>query len=275
MMSDTPSIRIVVATHKAYRMPADAMYLPLHVGAEGKMDADGKLLDLGFQKDNAGDNISARNPSFCELTGLYWAWKHLDADYIGLVHYRRHFGSGHAKDPFANILTYDEIASDLGRIKVFVPKKRHYVIETLYSHYAHTHDAAHLDEARQILRESHEDYVEDFDRVARQRQGYMFNMMILTRPLMDDYCSWLFDVLFELENRIGTEDLSAFQARLYGRVSEILFNVWLTHMIRIGNVPREEVKELPYLPIEREHWWKKGKAFLRAKLFHRKYESSF
>lgn len=44
-------VKIIIATHKKYRMPKDKMYLPLHVGAEGKKD-------LGYQKDNVGDNIS-------------------------------------------------------------------------------------------------------------------------------------------------------------------------------------------------------------------------
>lgn len=29
-------IKIVIAAHKPYRMPEDTMYVPLHVGAEGK-----------------------------------------------------------------------------------------------------------------------------------------------------------------------------------------------------------------------------------------------
>ena len=66
-------------------MPQDDMYLPIHVGAEGK------TLDLGYQKDNVGENISKKNANYCELTGLYWVWKNLDADFIGLAHYRRHF----------------------------------------------------------------------------------------------------------------------------------------------------------------------------------------
>ena len=68
---------VVVATHKAFEMPTDKMYIPLHVGAEGKTDENGNALDLGFQKDNTGDNISDKNAQFCELTGLYWAWKNL------------------------------------------------------------------------------------------------------------------------------------------------------------------------------------------------------
>lgn len=75
-------IKIIIATHKQHFMPSDDMYLPLHVGKSGKEE-------LGYQGDDTGDNISAKNPNFCELTGLYWAWKNLPNDYLGLIHYRR------------------------------------------------------------------------------------------------------------------------------------------------------------------------------------------
>ena len=58
MTKNTPTVKIIVATHKKYEMPQDAMYLPLHVGAEGKTDQNGNPLDLGYQKDNTGENIS-------------------------------------------------------------------------------------------------------------------------------------------------------------------------------------------------------------------------
>ena len=78
-------IKILVAAHKKYWMPDDSVFLPIQVGAA-------LHLALGYVPDNTGDNISAKNPNYCELTALYWAWKNLDCEYIGLCHYRRYFG---------------------------------------------------------------------------------------------------------------------------------------------------------------------------------------
>ena len=51
------NIKIIVATHKKYKMPNDAMYLPVQVGAEGKET-------LGYVRDNEGENISHKNPNY-------------------------------------------------------------------------------------------------------------------------------------------------------------------------------------------------------------------
>lgn len=40
---------------------------------------------------HAGDNIDFLNPWYCELTGLYYLWKHVDDEIVGLEHYRRYF----------------------------------------------------------------------------------------------------------------------------------------------------------------------------------------
>lgn len=268
------SAKVIVATHKKYEMPKDILYLPLHVGAEGKTDTNGKPLDLGFAKDNTGDNISYLNSGFCELTGLYWAWKNLNDDYIGLAHYRRHFSLKH-KNGFDNVLTYQELYPYLGKIKIFVPKKRRYFIETLYSHYAHTHYAVHLDQTRKILLSKYPDYIKSYDHVTKQTWGYMFNMMIMEKNLLNDYCTWLFDILFELQKEVSTKDLDAFQSRFYGRVSEILFNVWLNYEVTIGTIHKNEIMEIPYIYMEPVNWRQKLISFLEAKFFNKKYNKSF
>lgn len=267
-------IKIVVATHKKYDMPKDQMYLPLHVGAAGKKNPDGTPLDFGYTRDDTGDNISIRNCNFGTQTGLYWVWKNLDADYKGLVHYRRYFVGEKAnkKDMIGSAITFNEIRPMLGKYEVFVPKKRHYYIESLYSHYAHTHDSKHFEIVEKIIKKDCPEYLNAYKKVMKRTWGYMFNMMILRSDLMDNYCTWLFNILFQAVNQIDKSHLSAFDSRFCGRISEILFDVWIERKLEEGIVKEREIKELPYM--ENVNWNYKVKAFLSAKFFHKKYVAS-
>lgn len=258
--------KVIIATHKKYKMPKDSLYLPLHVGKEGKND-------LRYIGDNTGDNISYKNSSYCELTGLYWAWKNLDVDYLGLAHYRRHFTVKNKRQQrkgglMQSVLTKKEVIPLLKKYPILVPKKRKYYIETLYSHYEHTHYKEHLDVTRDIIAEMYPEYLADFDKVMKQTGGYMFNMYIMRKDLSDAYCEWLFSILFELEKRLEDREYSFFQGRFYGRVSEIIFNVWLIHQ-------NQPYYEIPYIHMEKINWVKKGTAFLKAKFISKKYEGSF
>ena len=111
------NVKIVVTTHKPYRMPSEDLYLPVHVGAANKPD-------LGYTRDDSGDNISEKNKNYCELTGLYWAWKNLDAECIGLAHYRRHFSVKPKRDKWVSVLKRDELENLLADCDVILPKPR-------------------------------------------------------------------------------------------------------------------------------------------------------
>jgi len=264
-----PSITVAVATHKAYAMPTDAAYLPLHVGKALHPE-----LDLGFQGDDTGDSISALNAYYSELTGLWWLWKNVDAPYKGLVHYRRHF-KGHTpatgKDPegrLAAVATGEEYLGLLDGNDIILPKRRNYYIETIRSHYAHTLPIEQLDVTRQILEETQPDYVAAFDDVMGSRGAHMFNMMVMSSERLDEYCSWLFPILAELTHRIDPAQYDAFNARYPGRVSERLMDVWL-------KTCGYGYAELPTLSPEPVDWLTKGKSFLAAKFLGKKYGASF
>lgn len=64
-------LTVLVITHKDYEFPDSACYCPLFVG--GKTTSD--LKNERFYQDSIGVNIAEKNSSFCELTGLYWAWQ--------------------------------------------------------------------------------------------------------------------------------------------------------------------------------------------------------
>lgn len=267
--TEPKDIVIAVATHKAYRMPTDPVYMPLHVGKALHPE-----LDLGFAGDDTGDNISELNASYSELTGLYWLWKNCDATYKGLVHYRRHFASPSftkrlkARDRFDRIASGDEIRSVLQTSDILVPKKRNYYIETIYSHYSHTFDGCQFDETRKILQEQCPEYVRAFDDLMVSRSAHIFNMFVMSNELVDEYCSWMFPIIKELTERIPIEQYDAFGARYPGRVSERLLDVWLnTHGCKYA--------ELHVTSPEPINWWEKGVGFLKAKYLKKGYMRSF
>ncbi len=254
-------VTVIVAAHKPYAMPNDPLYLPLHVGAEGKEP-------FGFAGDNTGENISDKNPTFCELTGLYWAWKNVDADYIGLAHYRRHFGGKGKGEPISRVLTEAEAVRLLADKDGILPSKRKYYIENLYSHYVHTMHPEPLDITGAIIREKYPAYADAFEGLKKRTSAHMFNMMILRKDHLDAYCTWLFDILFELERRVDASAYDAFHARFFGRVSELLLDVWLSQQ-------GLDMVEVPVIGMEKTNWFKKGGSFLMAKFFGKKYDKSF
>ena len=210
------NIKVLVATHKKYKMPEDKLYLPIHVGAEGKED-------LGYQKDNEGENISIKNPYYCELTGLYWAWKNLKADYIGLCHYRRYFTMSKKQykteeEKFQNVLTYEQADKLLDNIDILLTKKRKYYIESLYSHYKHTMHIETLDLAGEIIKEKYPKYYKEYENLKKRTWGHMFNMFIMKKEEFDKYCEWMFSILFELEKRIDYKKYDSFHAIFFGLV---------------------------------------------------------
>ena len=135
---------ILVAAHKPYPMPDDPVYLPVQAGRALHAEIS------GFTGDDTGDNISAANAHYCELTVLYWGWKNLDGD-LGLVHYRRYFARRGPGRPQRRILHGADFEKLLARVPVLLPAPRRYFIETNYSHYMHAHHAADLDVARMVI----------------------------------------------------------------------------------------------------------------------------
>ena len=251
---------ILVAAHKPAWMPDDPVYLPLHVGAEGKPS-------LAFARDDRGDQISRKNPNYCELTGLYWAWKNLPSDALGLAHYRRHFARRGLGGKRSRILRSDEIEALLSRCDVLLPAPRHYLIETNWSQYAHAHHEQDLRCTREILEARYPAYLAAFDRVMRRTWGHRFNMFIMRRALADAYCAFLFDVLSCLEQRLDLSGYSPNDARVFGFVGERLLDVWLEQ----NAVPYRDV---PYVFLGKQNWLRKGGAFLCRKFLPRHTQSA-
>lgn len=269
MNDESLDIKILIACHKKCDVPSDSVYFPVQVGAEGKDS-------IGFTPDNTGDNISTKNYMYSETTGLYWAWKNLTCDYIGLVHYSRYFAM-HRKfgtASLSDVLTGDELRELLSKHKIILPCRRKYYIETIYSHYSHTIDSKQLDLARKTISETCPEYLPAFDTVMSRRWAHMFNMFIMPKTLADEYCSWLFPVLKETE-KLDKSNMNQYQKRYVGAISEMMLDVWLYRQIETGRIKSEDMIELPHVYTRKINWPRKVTSFLMAKFFHVKYTKSF
>ena len=248
------SAKIIVATHKEYTFPKNKLYIPIHVG---KTFNDN---DFGYLADNTNDNISSKNRSFCELTALYWVWKNSyfkDNEFCGLSHYRRYF-SGSLEFGEFSILSEKEIEIILNDYDVIVPKKRNYYIESVRSHYSNAHYAKDLDLLEVILKELSPEYSEAFESVMSKKTLHLFNMFVMNTELYNHYCEWLFPLLFELEKRVDISAYDSYQSRIFGFLSERLFNVWLVHN-------KLKTKEISVVNIEGENLLLKALNMLKRK----------
>ena len=95
------SIQIFVATGRKMDFAIPSYCVPVETGSSFRM----QHLD-GYIRDDSGENISAKNHEYCELTALYWGWKNSDADIKGLCHYRRFFHKSNKVHIFPNYYLY-------------------------------------------------------------------------------------------------------------------------------------------------------------------------
>lgn len=250
-------IKILVATHKPYDFPEDtSIYMPVQVGCDEVEDR------FGYTCDNTGDNISYKHRYYSDLSSLYWGWKNLDCEYIGTCHYRRYFVSKKAKKTanpmFKYILSREELETLLDKCPVIIAKPRKYYIETIRSHYNHSHNPKDFDTAREVIAELAPDYLENFDRVSNRTWAHIFNTFIMRKDIADAFCEWMYPILFELEKRVDFTGYSVYEARVCGYISEFLLDTWLEK----NNV---EYQTLKLAMLEKPNWLKKGFAFLKKK----------
>lgn len=256
-------IKVLVVAHKNYRMPKDDMYIPIQVGSASETFN-------GYLRDNTGENIADTNPRLCELTAIYWAWKNLNSDYIGLTHYRRHFTKVSrlgriGKDKFDLVLTKSELQKELEKDIVIVPNKRKYYIETMESHFLHLPYTFEIDYRvlRQVISEKRPEYLEAYDKVMNRTWAHMFNMFVMKWEWFDEYCKWLFPIIFECDRRIDVTGYSYAEAREVAYFGEFMLDVWMEK----NGIP---YKEMDVMFMEKQNWIKKGGAFFFRKLFGRR-----
>jgi len=249
------NMKVVVAVHKRYDVLWNETYLPVHAGVA-------RSEDIGYARDDQGVSISEKNDLYCELTALYWAWKNLPADALGLMHYRRYLGIPLRCVPWKKkrerIATGEELQSYLKRAPIILPKKRNYFIESREKQYIHAHGTAGIDALRVVLKCCSPEYYPAFERSMKRTSGHCFNIFVMRRELCNAYCEWLFTTLFEVEKTMKETCPQEITPRLFGFISERMLDCWL-------ETNGHNYVELPMVNLERLNWPQKCAMFLARK----------
>lgn len=166
-----------------------------------------------------GDNVDDMNPWYCELTGLYYLWKHETDDIIGLEHYRRYFLSDNN-----TLLEESEIKEALKDNDLIL---RRFIYKTHgqkdgYEWPEQQGIMKHFIEFLYQMKEP-EFAMHCLHLLKTSPEFAQCNMFIGKREVIDKYCSWLFNAL----NKVDVEYFKQFK-RLFGYFGEFMFFSWVT-----------------------------------------------
>ncbi|MBR0500108.1 MAG: DUF4422 domain-containing protein [Bacteroidales bacterium] len=231
-----PSCKVLVCCHKPDVFATQDPFYPIHVGKAISQ------VDLGILGDDTGDNISSKNGSYCELTGLYWAWKNLkNVSVIGLCHYRRYFdfySQGRHGFPYTSFKTSqfqdlkldipESVLEQVNEGAVVMAKSENFR-HSLFQDYCECHISDDIRTLNIIVQATQsQEFKDAFFKVIYQGNHLRhYNMFLMNWESFDRYCSWLFPLLEEAEKSIDISHYNPTQKRIFGYMSERLINVWV------------------------------------------------
>ncbi len=210
------STKIFVMTHTRYEEPEDPTYETLQVGrATGDQS-------LPYHGDDDGENISAQNCYYGELTGYYWIWKNDSGKgNVGICHYRRFYvnddGTLMTSVEFDHILeTYDVITSDATVSS-----------QTNEEGYGESHNIEDLYACGRAIEALCPEYSAAFQEVLASHHCYYANLLVTSREKFQAYCAWLFGIFDYAAKEIDVSGYDNYHKRVYGFLSEVLLGVWI------------------------------------------------
>lgn len=252
-------INIYVSMHKDSYVPPVKQLIPIQVGAA---ISDSRISNVLY--DDIGDNISAKNKRYCELTAQYWVWKNVkDADYYGFWHYRRYFSFNLdvELDMWGNLpldSADDKTLLDLNITEKFLDNvipnydlivpiawtcDEGHGPMTVLEHWRNHFSIEDITVTMQVIAEKYPKFVKYFNETLMDTKAIFCNMFIMKKEFFEEYNTFCFDVLEEVEKRVDHSKYNVERYRTLGHIAERLVNVYIRYLI--DNKPNLKILSLP------------------------------
>lgn len=168
-----------------------------------------------------GANIDKLNPWYCELTALYYMWKHSKADIVGLEHYRRFFAS---PSKTKSRITKSEVNEILKTNDIILCTYRHNKNYSAFQWFRDSGKGDDLMDFIYLLNDLELHLGDKFKEYLKRRELRQCSMFITRKPIIDKYCQWLFPLLGSYDYEYGLTDMNK---RIDGYFAEHIFGLWV------------------------------------------------
>lgn len=178
-------------------------------------------LELGYTCDNEGENVSEKNPFWCEYTALYWGWKNLkNVEYSGLCHYRRYFDLELTEDNVDSYFKKCDILVIKNNNPMFSKRER---IDNLCKVTSSEDAYLFLDTIMYMYPQYKKQIIDYF---FNSRLSLPYSMFIAKKSVFDEYCEFIFPVFFEMEKKMKEHGYSR-QKRAMGYFGEYSLGLFI------------------------------------------------
>lgn len=239
-------IKIFISMHKPSFVPENKYLIPIQMGAA--------IADKRFENtfhDDEGENISAKNRCYCELTAQYWAWKNCpDEDYYGFWHYRRFFSFNENEKSQAGecitheILNYDSMEKSCIDEKHIEDVCKNYDMilprpwvccedgrqMTTYEQWCKHFNKDDLDIAVKVIIKRFPEYYDAAMDVLQADSIPVCNMFIMKKELFQEYSNFLFTVLEDVESLIDQKLYNPEEYRTLGHLGERMLAIFARYV---------------------------------------------
>lgn len=170
-----------------------------------------------------GDNIDFLNPWYCELTGLYYLWKHVDDDIVGLEHYRTYFWKNN--HPINEVQIKEELKKGdiiCGGYSYPAPWCKTCCYDELNKH------TKTVPQFLKVLSVKDKEFADYFRKFLKGKRVWACNAFIGSKKIFDKWMEFFFDVIIDFEQicPIGPRTNTL---RREGYFAEFMFGAWLEY----------------------------------------------
>lgn len=175
-----------------------------------------------IDKPHEGDNIDFLNPWYSELTGLYYLWKHVKDDIVGLEHYRTYFWKDN------HPINEEQIKTELKMGDIICGGYNHSLwgSKTLAIELERCTHA--LKPFMEILYSKDINFANYFNTYLSHLKIWAFNLFIGKKEILNDWLNFFFDVIIDFEKICPIGPLTKTNRR-EGYFAEFMFGAWLEY----------------------------------------------